>query len=160
MKLWGWTPWSSVQFSSVQFGCSVVSDSLWPHGLQHARLPYPSLFPGACLNSCPLSWWYHPTILSSITSSSLCPQSFLSSGCFSQLFISGGQSIEVSTSKSVLPMNIQDWFPLWLTGLNSLQCKGLSRVFSNITVWRHQLFGTLPSLWSSSHNRIWPLGRP
>ena len=122
-------------FSSVQFSCSVMSDSLRPHGLQHARLPYPSPTPEACPNSCPLSQWCHPNISSSVTPFSSCPQSFPASGSFqmSQLFASSGQSIGVSASASVLPMNTQDWSPLGWTGWISLQSKGLSRVFSNTT---------------------------
>ena len=110
--------------------------SLWPHGLQHARLPCPSPTPGACSNSYPSSQWCHPTISSSIIPFSSLPQSFPASGSFprSQFFASGGQSIGVSASASVLPMNIQDWFPWRLTGWISLQSKGLSRVFSNTTV--------------------------
>ena len=121
---------------SVQFSCSVVSDFLWPHGLQHARLPSPSPSPGACSNSCSLSGWCHPTVSSSVIPFSSCLQSFPASGSFpvSQPFASGGQSIGASASASVLPMNIQDWFPLGLTDLISLQSKGLSRVFSNTTV--------------------------
>ena len=117
--------------SSVQFNCSVVSDSLRPHGLQHTRLPCPSPTPGACSNSCPLSQWCHPTISSCVIPSS-CLQSFSVSGSFpmSQFFPSGGQRIGVSASASVLPMNIQDWSPLGWTGWISLQSKGLSRVFS------------------------------
>jgi len=139
-------------FQFIQFSCSVMSDSLWPHGLQHTRLPCPSPTPGACANSCPLSWWYHPTISSSVPFSSRL-QSFPASGSFpmSQFFTSGGQSIGVSASASVLPMNIQDWFPLGLTGLISLQSKGLSRVFSNTTVQKHQFFSAQLSLWSNSH---------
>ena len=112
-----------------------MSDSLWPHGLQHARLACPSPTPGACSNSCPSSWWYHPTISSSVVPFSSCLQSFPASGSFpmSQFFASGGQSIGGSASASVLPMNIQDWFPLGLTGLISLPSKRLSRVFFNIT---------------------------
>ena len=123
----------------------VMSDSLHPHGLQHARLPCPSPTPGACSNSCPLSQWCHPTISSSVVPFS-CLQSFPASGSFpmSQFFSSVGQSIRVSASSSVLPINIQDWFPLGLTGLISLQSKGLSRVFSSTTVQRHQFFGTQP----------------
>ena len=130
------------------FSHSVVSDSLQPHGLQHARLPCPSPTPGACSNSCPLSQWCHPTILSSIIPFSSCPQSFPASGSFpmSQFFTSGGQSIGVSASASVLPMNIQDLLPLGLTGLISLQSKGLSRVFSKTTVQKHQFFSTQLSL--------------
>jgi len=117
-----------------QFSCSVVSDSLWPHGLQHARPPCPSPTPAVYSNSCPLSRWCHPTISSSVVSFSRL-QSFPASGSFqmSQLFASGGQSIGVSASTPVLPMNIQDWFPLGWTGWISLQSKGLSRVFSNTT---------------------------
>ena len=120
----------------VQFSCSVVSDSLQPHGLQQARLPCPSPTPRACSNSCSLSQWCHPTISSSVTPFSSCPQSFLVSGSFpmSQFFTWGG----VSASASVLPMNIEDWFPLGLTSLISLQSKGLSRVFSSTTVQKHQ----------------------
>ena len=140
-------------FSSVQFSCSVASDSLWPHGLQHARLPCPSPTPRVCSNSCPLSQWCHPTISPSVVPFSSCLQSFLASGSFqmSQFFTSGGQSIGVSASVSVLPMNIQDWFPLGWTGWISLLSKGLSRVFSNTTVEKHQFFSTQFSLWSNSH---------
>jgi len=122
-----------------------MSDSLRPHGLQHARLPCPSSTPRACSNSCPLSWWCHPTISSSVIPFSSWPQSFPASGSFpvSQFFTSGGQSIGVSASASILPMNIQDWFPLGLIGLIFLQSKGLSRVFSNTTVQKHQFFWVL-----------------
>ena len=125
-----------------QFSCSVMSDTFRLYGLQRARLPCPSLTPGACSNSCALSWWCHPTISSSVVSFSSCPQSFPISGSFqmSQLFASGGQSIGVSASASVLPMNTQDWFPLGWIGWISLQSKGLSRVFSNTTVQKHQFF--------------------
>ena len=118
------------------FSCTVISDSLWPHGLQHARLPCPSLSPGVCSNSCPLSQCYHPTISFSVTPFSSHPQSFPASGSFpmSWLFTSGGQSVEASASASVLPMNIQGWFPLGLTDLISLQSKGLFRVFLSTTV--------------------------
>ena len=121
---------------SVQFSCSAVSDSLWPHGLQHARPPCPSPTPGAYSNSCPLSLWWHPTISSSVIPFSSCPQSFPASGSFpmSQLSASGGQSIGASALASVLPMNIQDWFPLGWTGWISLLYKGLSSVFSNTTI--------------------------
>ena len=131
------------QFSSVQFSHSVLSDSLQPHGLQHTKPPSPSPPPGVYSNSCPLSWWCHPTISSSVTPFSSCLQSFPASGYFlvSQFFTSGGQSIGVSASASVLPMNIQDWFPLGRTGWISLQSKGLSRVFSNTTIQKHQFFG-------------------
>ena len=123
------------QFSSVQFSCSVVSDSFWPHEPQHARLPCPSPTTGVYSNSCPLSQRCHPTISSSVVPFSSHIQSFPASVSFqiSQLFASGGQSIGVSASTSVLPMNIQDWFPLGGTGWISLQSKGLSRVFSNTT---------------------------
>ena len=115
---------------------------MWLHRLQHTRLPCPSPTPGACSNSCPSSWWCHPTISASIVSFSSCLQSFLASGSFPvrQFFTSGGQSIEALASASILPMNIQDWFPLGVTGWISLQFKGLSRVFSSTTVWRHQFF--------------------
>ena len=129
---------------SFQFSCSVVSDSLRPHGLQHARPPCPSPTPGVYPNSCALSWWCHPTISSSVIPFSSCLQSFPASGSFSmsQFFASGVQNIGVSALASVLPMNVQDWFPLGLTGWISLQSKGLSRVFSNTTVQKHQFFNT------------------
>ena len=137
-----------VTFSSVQFGRSVVSDSLQPHESQHARSPCPSLTSRFHPNPCPLSQWCHPSISSSVIPFSSCPQSFPASGSFqmSQLFASGGRSIGVSASASVLPMNTQDWSPLGWTGWISLQSKGLSRVFSNTTVQRHQFFGTQLSL--------------
>ena len=137
------------QFSSVQFSCSVMSDSLRPHGLQHTRPPCPSPAPGAYSNSCPLSWWCHPTISSSVIPFS-CLQSFPASRSFpmSQFFTSGGQTIGVSASTSVLPMNTQDWSPLGWTGWISLQSKGLSRVFSNTTVQKHQFFSAQLSLYS------------
>ena len=142
---------------SVQFRCSVVSNSLWPHGLQFTRLPCPSPSPGAYSNSCPSSWWCHPTISFSVISSSSCLQSFPASGSFpmSQFFASGSQSIRASSS--VLPMNNRDWFPLGLTGLFSLQSKGLSRVFSNTTIQKHQFFGAQLSLQSNSHIHTWLL---
>ena len=148
--------------NSGQLSHSVMSDSLRPHTLQHARLPCPSPIPGACSNSCPLSQWCHPTIASSVNPFSSCPHSFPASGSFqmSQFFASRGQSIGVSASASVLPMNIQDWLPLGLTGLISLQSKGLSRVFSNTTVQKHQFFSTRPSLWSNSHIHTWLLEKP
>ena len=147
---------------SVQFNLSVMSDSLRPHWLQHARLPCPSPTPGAYSNSSPLSWWCHPTISSPVVLFSSCPQSFPASGFFpmSQFFTLGGQSIGVSASASVLPMNTQDWFPLGLTGLISLQSKALSRVFSNTTVQNHQFFGAQLSLQSSSHIHTWLLDSP
>ena len=138
---------------SVQFSCSVVSNSVWPHEPQHARLPCPSPTPGVYPNSCPLSRWCYPTISSSVIPFSSRLQSFLASGSFqmSQFFTSGGQNIGVSVSTSVLPMNSQDWPPLGWTGWISLQSKGLSRVFSNTTVQKHQYFSTQLSLWSCSH---------
>ena len=150
-----------IQFSSVQFSLSFVSDSLWPHWLQHARLPCPSPAPGACSNSCPYSRWCHPTISSSVVPFSRL-QSFPASGSFqiNQLFTSGGQSIGVSASTSVLPVNIQDWFPLGWTGWISLQSKGLSRVFSKTTVQKHQFFGAQLSSQSNSHIHTWPLEKP
>ena len=140
-------------FSSVQCSHSVVSDSLRPHGLQHARPPCPSPTPRVYSNSCPLSRWCHPTISSSVVPFSSHLQSFPASGSsqMSQFFASGGQSIGVSASASVLPINIQDWFPIGFTGWISLQSKGLSRVFSNTTVQKNQFFSAQPSLWSNSH---------
>ena len=140
--------WGKLAVSLVQFSCSVLSNSLWPHELQHTRPPCPSPTPEAHPNPCPSSWWCHPTISSSIVPFSSCPQSFPASGSFqmSQLFSSGGQSNGVSASTSVPPMNPQDWSPLGWTGSISLQSKGLSRVFSNTTVQKHQFFGTHPSL--------------
>ena len=139
---WGLLYVRSPQFSSVQFSRSVVSNSLWPHELQHARPLCPSPTPRVYSNSCPLSQWYHPTTSFSVIPFSSCLQSFPASGSFqmSQFFVSGGQSIGVSASASVLPMNIQDWFPLGWTGWISLQSKGLSRIFSNTTVQKHQFF--------------------
>ena len=130
--------------TSVQFSHSVMSDCLQPHEPQHARPPCPSPTPGAYPNSCPSSQWYHPTISSSVIPFSFCLQSFPASGAFpvSQFFASGGQSIGVSASTSVLPINIQDWFPLGWTGWISLWSKGLSRVFFNTTVQKHQFFRT------------------
>ena len=132
----------NTKFSSVQFSCSVVSDSLQPREPQHARPPRPSPTPRVYPNSCPLSWCCHPTISSSVVPFSFCPQSFPASGSFqmSQLFTSDGQTIGVSASASVLPMNTQDWSSLGWTGWISLQSKGLSRVFSNTTVQKHQFF--------------------
>ena len=126
----------------------VVSDSLWPCGLQHSRPPCPSPTPRVYSNSCPLSRWCHPAISSSVIPFSSCLQSFPASGSFrmNQFFASGDQSTGVSASASVLPMNIQDWSPLGWTGWISLQSKGLSRVFSNTIVQKHQFFGTQLSL--------------
>ena len=137
---------SSVQ--SVQFSLTVVSDSLWLHGLQRTRPPCPLPTPRVYSNSCPLSHWCHPTISSSVVPFSSCLQSFLATGSFQmgQFFASGGQSTGVSASASVLPMNTQDWSPLGWTGWISLQSKGLSRIFSNTTVQKHQFFGAQLSL--------------
>ena len=129
--------------NQYQFSHSVVSDSLQPRGLQHTRPPCRPPTPGACSNSCPSSRWCHSTISSSVIPFSSCPQSFPASGSFpvSQFFTSGGQSVGVSGAASVLPVNIQDWFPLGWTGW-ILQCKGPSRVFSSTTVQKHQFIGT------------------
>ena len=133
-----------------------MSDSLQPHGLQHARPPCPLLYPGVCSNLYPLSHWCYPTISSSIVPFSSCPQSFRASGSFpvSRFFASGDQNIgaSVSASASVLSMNIQGWFPLGLTGLISLLSKGLSRGFSSTVVWKHQFLSIQPSLWSNSYS--------
>ena len=136
-----------------------MSDSLWPQGPQHTRLPYPSPTPGAFSNSRPSSQWCHPTISSSVIPFFSCIQSFPASGSFpmNQFFASGGQSIGASASSSVLPMSIQDWFSLGWTGWISLQSKRLSRVFSNTAVQKHQFFGAQLSLWSNSHICTWLL---
>ena len=133
-----------------------------PHGVQHTRLPCPSPFPGVFPSSCPLNWWCHPAISSSVTLFSFCLQSFQASESFpmSQLFASAGQSIEVSALLSVFPKSIQGWFPVRFTSFISLLSKWLSRVFSTTTVWKHQLFGILPSLLSNSHAYTWLLERP
>ena len=146
----------------LPFSHSVVSDSLRPRGLQHSRPPCPSLSPGVCSQSHPLSLWCHPTISLSVVPFFSCSQSFPASGSFpvSQLFVSGGQRIGASASASVLPINIQGWFPLGLTGWISLLSKGLSRVFSSTTVQKHQFSGFQPSLWSNSHISTWPLEKP
>ena len=155
MDITRWSIWKSIDYilcsqrwrssiSSVQLSRSGVSDSLWSHELQHARPPCPSPTPGVHLNSCPLSQWCHPTISPSVIPFSSCLQSFPASGSFlmSQLFASRGQSIGVSASTSVLSMNIQNWFPLGWAGWISLQSKGLSRVFSNTAVQKHQFVCT------------------
>ena len=146
----------------IQFSHSVVSNSLWPHGPQHNTLPCPSPTPGVYSNSCPLSRWCHPVISSSVIPFSPCLQSFPASGSFqmSQFFTSGGLSIGAWATASFLPMNIQDCFPLGWTGWISLLFKGLSRVFSNTTVQKHQFFSTQLSLWSNSHIHTWPLEDP
>ena len=136
---------------------SVITDSLWPHGLPQDSIPRPSPIPRACSSSCPSSWWSHQTILSSVISLSSCLQSFPASGSFpmSQFFTWHGQSSGVSASASVLPMNIQDWFPLRLTGLIFLQSKWLSRVFSNTTVQKQQFFSAQLSLTLTSIHDSW-----
>ena len=142
----------------LSFSRQIMSNSFQLHGLQHSRLPCTSPSPRVCPSSCPLNRWCHPTISSSVTSFSSCPQSFPASGSFpkSQLFASDGQGIGASASASVFLMNIQGRFPLRWTGLISLQSKGLS----STTVQKHQLFVTQPSLWSSSHIRTWLWERP
>ena len=158
--------WSNLacthMFSSVQFSCSVMSDSLRPHESQNARPHCSSPTPRVYSNSCPSRWWCHPAISSSVVPFSSCLQHFPASGSFpmSQLFTSGGQSIRVSASASVLPMNTQNWSPLGWTGWISLQSKGLSRVFSNTTVQKHQFFGTQLSSQSNSHIHTGPLEKP
>ena len=148
------------QFNSVQLLSHV--QLFVTHRLQHARPPCPSPSPGVYPNSCPLSRWCHPTISFSVVPFSSCLQSFPASGSpqMRQFFTSGGQSIGTSASASVLPMNIQAWFLLGLTGWISFLSKGLSRVFSSTTVWRHQFFGTQPFLLSSSHIYTWLLEKP
>ena len=151
---------STFQFSSVSH--SVVSNSLQPNESQHARPLCLSPTTGIYSNSCPSSRWCHPAISSSVVPFSSCPQSFPASGSFpmSQLFAWGGQSIGVSTSASVLPMNTQDWSPLLWTGWISLHSKGLSRVFSKTTVQKYQFFSAQPSLWSNSHIHTWQPEKP
>ena len=148
-----------MEICAIQFSCSVVSNSLRPHESQHARPPCPSPTPGVYPNPCPSRRWCHPTISSSVSPFSSCPQSFPALGSFpvSQLFTWGGQSTGVSASASVLPMNTQDWSPLGWTGLISLQSKGLSRVFSNTTVQKHQFFSAQLSSLSNSHIHTWPV---
>ena len=151
-----------IQFTSIQFSFSVMSDSLRPHEPQHPRPPCPSPTPGIYPNSCLLSRWCHPTISPSVIPFSSCLQSFPTSESFqtSQFFASGGQSIGVSASATVLPVNTQDWSPLGWTGWISLQSKWLSRVFSNTTVQKHQFFGAQPSSQSNSHIHTWPQEKP
>ena len=150
------------KYVSVHFSHSVVSDSLRPYESQHARPPCPSPTPGVHPNSCALSRWYHLTISSSVIPFSSCLQSSPASGSFrvNQLFTSGGQSIGVSASASVHPMNTQDWSPLGWADWILLQSKGLSRAFSNTTVQKHQFFGAQPSSQSNSHIHTWPLEKP
>ena len=146
----------------VQFRGSIVSNSLRPHESQHTRPPSPSPTPRVHTNSCPSSRWCHPAISSSVVPFSSCSQSPPASGSFpmSQLFTWGGQSTGVSALASVLPKNTQDWSPLEWTSWISLQSKGLSRVFSNTTVQKHQFFGAQPSSQSNSHIHTWPLEKP
>ena len=153
---------SDFQFSSVHFSRSVISDSLWPHESQHAKLPCPSPTPGVHSNLRPSSWWCHPAISSSVVPFSSCPQSLPASESFpmSQLFTWGGQSTGVSASASFLPKNTQGWSTLEWTDWISLQSKGLSTVFSNITVKKHQYFGAQLSSQSNSHIHTWPLEKP
>ena len=149
--------------SSVQFSRSVVSNSLQPHEVQNARPPCPlPTARGVYSNSWPLSRWCHPASSSSVVPFSSCPQSLPASGSLpmSQLFTWGGQSTRVSASASVLPMNTQDWSPLEWTGWISLQSKGLSRVFSNTTVQKHNFFSTQLCSQSNSHIYAWPLEKP
>ena len=155
--------WSSVlQFSSVQFSRSVMSDYLWPHESQHARPPCPSPTPGVHSNSRPSSQWCHPAISSSVVPFSSCPQTVPESESFpmSQLFTWGGQSTRVSALASVFPKNTQDWSPLEWTGWIYLQSKGLSWVFSNSTVQKRQFFGAQLSSQSNSRIRTWPMEKP
>ena len=149
-------------FRSVQFSHSVVFDSLWPHESQHTRPPCPSPTPGVHSNSCSLSQWCHPTISSSDIPFSSCHQPFPASASFpmSQLFASCGQSIGVSASASALPMNTQDWSPLGCSSWISLQSRGLSVIFSNTTVQKHQFFSAQLSLYCNSHNHAWLLEKP
>ena len=153
--------WFHICFISL-FSHSVMSDSLPPHGLQQARLPCLSPSPGICSNSCLLSWWFHPTISSSVSPFSSCLQSSPASGSLpmSQFFALGGRNTGASASSSVLPMNIQGWFPLGWTSLISFLSEGLSRVFFSTTVRKHQFFSTQPSLWFNSHIQTWPLEKP
>ena len=146
----------------IQFSRSVISNYLRPHELQHTRLPCPSPTPGVYPNSCPLNRWCHPAISSSVVPFSSCLQSFPASGTFlmSQFFTSGGQSIGVSASVSVLPMNTQDWSPSGWPGWISLQSKWLPRVLSNTTVQNHQFFSAQLSSQSNSHIHTWPLEKP
>ena len=157
-----WVKKKSNIYISDQISHSVVSDSLQPHETPHARPPCPSPTPGVLSDSRPSSQWCHPAISSSVIPFSSCPQSLLASESFpmSKLFAWGGQSTGVSASASFLPKNSQGWSPWEWTGWISLQSKGLSRVFSNTTVQKHQFFGTKPSSQSNSHIHTWPLEKP
>ena len=154
------TRWKT--YISDQISRSIVSDSLWPHESQHARPPCPKTTPGVQWDSRPSSQWCHPTISSSVVPFSTCPQSLPASEFFpmSQLFAWGAQSLGISALASFLPKNTQGWSPSEWTGWISLQSKGLSRVFSNTTVQKHQFFGTQPSSQSNSHIHTWPLEKP
>ena len=156
-----WSKTHSCDFEQL-FSHPVVANPLQPCGLQHVRPPCPSSSPKVCPSSCPLHPWCHPAISSSDTLFPFCPQSFPASGTFpmSQLFTSDDQNTGASASSSALPMISKGWLPLRLTGLISLLSNRLSGVFSGTTIRRHQFFGALPSLWFSSHNCTWPLGRP
>ena len=164
---WKWTTqkfqnWNSTtkwKIQSVQFSCSALSKSLQPHGLQHAKLPCPSPAPWACSNSCSTNWWWHASMASSIVPFASYLQSFPALGFFSNelVFCIRWPKDWSWAFASVLPMNINGWFPLGLTGLISLLFKGFSRIFSNTTVQKHQFFGTQPSLWSNSHICTWLL---
>ena len=153
---------TSVQFSSVHFSCSVVSDSLWPHESQHARPPCPSPSPGVHTNSRPSTWWCYPAISSSVVPFSSCPQSLPASESFpmSQFFTWDVQSTGASALESFLPKKSQGWSPSEWTHWISLQSKGLSRVFSNTTVQKHQFSGAQPSSQSYSHIYTWPQEKP
>jgi len=151
--------WEST-VSSVQFSCSVVSDCFWPHGLQHARLPCPLPTPRACSHSRPSSRWCHPTISSSFVPFSSCLQSCPAPRSFPMVSSLHGQSIGTSASASVFPMNIQDWFPLGWTGWISVQSRGLSGVFSNTTVQKHQFFSAQLPLWSNFLIHAWLVEKP
>ena len=162
LDFWPSEMWRLSKPPSVQFSCSVVSDSLWPHGLQHARPPCLSSIPRAYSNSCPSSQWCHPTISSSVIPFSSCLQSLPASESFpmSQLFTWGGQSTGVSALASFLPKNTQGWSPSEWTAWISFQSKGLSRVFSSTTVQKHQFFGVQLSSQSNSHIHTWPVEKP
>ena len=148
--------------NSVQFSHSVISNSLWPRGLQHTSLPCTSPTPRACSKSFPSSLWCHPIISSSVVPFSSCLQSFPASGSFpvSWFFTSGGQCVGISAIASVLPMNIQDWFPFGWTGWISLQPKGVTRAFCNTTIQKNKFFGAQLSLYSNSHIHTWLLEKP
>ena len=154
MYIISYDPWHFIYSLLWLFSCSVVPDYLQPHGLQHSRLTCPSLSPGACSNSCPWNQWYHPTISSSVIHCYSCLLYFTALGSFlmSQLFTSHGQSTGASVSASVLPLRIQEWFPLGLTSLISMQSKGLSRAFNHSS--KASILGAQLSLWLNSHIHI------